>query len=398
MILGGSYLQIPAIKKALALGHEVIVLDYNPDAPGFKIPNVMHEIISTIDTPNIIKAAKEYKIDGIMTMATDMPMQSIAAVNEELNLKGITVDSALKSTNKLFMRQALLNKNVPIPKYFKVDSVDEFVSAIKELDGLGFKAISKPADSSGSRGIHLIESFNYHKLEEIFNYSIRYSKSGYLLVEEYMEGPEVSVETISVDGENHIIQITDKMTTDAPYFIEIGHTQPSQLPKEYINQIKNITNQAINAVGISNGPTHTEVKVTKGGPKIVEIGARLGGDFITSDLTPLSTGVDMVEACIKIALSEEPDLEIKWEKASAIRFIKSDLGKIIDIQGLDEALACEAVIQVHMDKNIGDKVSKVKSSNDRVGYVITQAATANEAARFAELAIKKIKISIDEEN
>ena len=120
MILGASILQVPAIEKAKSMGLTVIAVDMNPDAVGFKIPGVMKEMISTIDTPAILEAAKRHQIDGIMTLASDMPMQSVAAVSHEMGLVGISQDTALKATNKAFMRDALKGAGVPIPLYYRV--------------------------------------------------------------------------------------------------------------------------------------------------------------------------------------------------------------------------------------------------------------------------------------
>ena len=120
MILGASILQVPAIEEAKSMGLTVIAVDMNPDAVGFKIAGVVKEIISTIDTPAILEAAKRHQIDGIMTLASDMPMQSVAVVSREMGLAGISEDTALKATNKAFMRDALKEAGVPVPLFFRV--------------------------------------------------------------------------------------------------------------------------------------------------------------------------------------------------------------------------------------------------------------------------------------
>ena len=119
MILGAGLLQLPAIETARKMELEVIAVDMNPEAVGFKVPGVIKEVISTIDTPAIVESAKKHHIDGIMTLATDMPMQSVAAVCHEMGLIGISEDTALKATNKAFMRDALKESGVPVPLYFR---------------------------------------------------------------------------------------------------------------------------------------------------------------------------------------------------------------------------------------------------------------------------------------
>lgn len=395
MILGASVLQLPAIEQAKKMGLNVIVVDMNPNAVGFKVEGITKEIISTIDIPAIIKAAKRHKIDGIMTLATDMPMQAVAAVAKELNLVGITSDTAFKATNKVAMREALKAAGVPIPQFYRVSTKSEYFSAVERIKKIGCRCIIKPADNSGSRGINLLKDFEINTLEKAYEYSKQYSRSGDLMVEEYMEGPEVSVETLSVDGECHVIQITDKLTTEAPYFVEMGHSQPSQHSEEMKKKIAKVAVAANHAIGIENGPSHTEIKVTKDGAKIVEIGARLGGDNITSYLVPLSTGVNMVECCIDIALGEKPDLERKYDKASAIRYFEIEYGTIKRISGIEEALRIPGVQQVFVVHDVGEKMNGIKSSGDRAGFIIAQADTREKAIEACVKANEKVRIEVE---
>ena len=195
-------------------------------------------------------------------------------------------------------------------------------------------------------------------MDAAYEYTVKYSRGGEIVVEEFMEGPEVSVETLAVDGEVHVIQITDKLTTGAPYFVEMGHSQPSQLKEEIQEEIKEVAIAANNTIGIKNGPSHTEIKVTKDGPKIVELGARLGGDCITTHLVPLSTGVNMVECSIRCALGEKPDLEPKWSKGSAIMYLKTETGTVKDIKGIEEAEAILGVKQVSIVHGVGELVGE----------------------------------------
>lgn len=395
MILGASILQLPAIKKAKEMGLEVVVVDMNPAAIGFKEKNIKCEVISTIDTEKILEAARKHKIDGIMTLASDMPMRSVAKVSKEMKLIGIDEDTALRTTNKALMRECLFKNGIPVPEFFKVNSKNEFIDIIEYFKKKKMSCIIKPVDNSGSRGVDLISNFtNMDFINKSFEYSKKYSRNGDIIVEEYMEGPEVSVETLSINGICNVIQITDKLTTGAPYFVEIGHNEPSMLNEEIKKEIAKVASAAVNAVGIKNGPSHTEIKVTKNGPKIVEIGARLGGDNITTHLVPLSTGIDMVKCCIQIALGEKVDLKAKISKGSAIRYFKTELGEIEDIEGIEEAKKINGIQQISLIYNIGEKIKSIQNSTDRAGFVIAQAATPEEAIKTCENALKKIKIKV----
>ncbi len=391
MILGASILQLPAIRKAKEMGLEVVAVDRDEHAVGFACADIPL-VISTLDIPRVVDAAKEYRISGAMTLASDMPMRTIAALVKELGIPGIDEQTAIRATNKAEMRRCLKEHSVPIPAFFIARNYEEYLEAVQRL---GSAAIVKPADNSGSRGVFLIRDAHDNKQVEMgFLHSKAYSRSGDIVVEEYMSGHEVSVETLSMRGDVHILQITDKLTTGAPHFVEMGHSQPSCLSAESITKVKKVAADAVIAVGIRNGPSHTEIMVTNDGPKIVELGARLGGDCITTHLVPLSTGVDMVECCIRIALGEEADFTPRFAMGSAIRYFPSHAGALTAVEGLDMARAVDGVRQVSIVKYEGDTLSDVSSSTDRIGFVIAQAETVSNAVSICHRAMEKVRIRI----
>ena len=392
MILGASILQLPAILKAKEMGLQVIAVDRDKNAIGFKSADICLEI-STLDMPAVVHAAKQYDIDGIVTLASDMPMRTVAAVAKEMNLVGISEDTALKATNKILMRECLKANNVPIPVFFRVNSYDTYDQVVRQFGG---KCIVKPADNSGSRGVFLINDVhNQELIQYAFEYSKKHSRSGEIIVEEYMKGPEVSVETLSVDGNVYVAAMTDKLTTGAPRFVEMGHSQPSNLQKDIREKTKKIAVAAVKAIGIKDGPAHTEVIVTIEGPKIVELGARLGGDNITTHLVPLSSGIDMVKCCIEIALGHKPNISSQFEKGSAIRYFQTRAGEIVHIDGIEKAERIHGVKQVSFSKKIGDYVGEIHNSTDRVGFVISQAENQNEAINICNQAQDLIEIGIE---
>lgn len=390
MILGASILQLPAILKAKEMGFQVIAVDMDKNAIGFKHADICLEI-STIDTPKVVEAAKKYKIDAVMTLASDMPMRTVAAIAAELDIVGISEETAINATNKARMRQRLFEYGVPTPEFYIVNSYEEYLLAIKNFTN---KFIVKPASNSGSRGVILVT--NRNEVQHAYEYSKNYSRNGEIVVEEYMEGPEVSVETLTIDGVTHVIAITDKLTTGSPNFVEMGHSQPSMLSEEVKDKIAEVAISAIKAIGIENGPSHTEVMVTKDGPKIVELGARLGGDNITTHLVPLSTGVDMVECCIKIALGDEPEIERKISRGAAIRYFETHPGRVRSINNIERAEHINGVNQICFVKNPGDYVGGIKNSSDRIGFVIAHDETAIKAIKICDLVALTIDITIDE--
>lgn len=393
MILGASILQLPAIEKALEMGLDVVAVDMNPNALGFGVPGVIKEVISTIDIPAVLEAAKRHGIHGIITLASDMPMRTVAAVAEEMGLVGISPDTAVKATNKAAMRQALEAHNVPIPRYCKVSDREAYLAAVAGFTG---PFMVKPADNSGSRGIIKVETpADAERVRAAYEYSRQHSRGGDVVVEEYMSGPEVSVETLTVEAKCHVIQITDKLTTGAPHFVEMGHTQPTAHDAETAEKIRQVAIAANRAVGITNGPSHTEIIVTQEGPKVVEIGARLGGDCITTHLVPLSTGVDMVECCIRIALGEQPELTHKVSQGSAIRYFSQTPGLVKAITGIEAARAMNGVRQVSIVHGVGERVGLIDSSGARMGFLITQGENAAEASTIAARALKIIHVTME---
>lgn len=391
MILGASILQKPAIDKAREMGLEVVAVDIDKDAVGFKTAD-MCLTISTIDIPNVVKAAREYRIDGVMTLASDMPMRTVAAVAKELGLAGIDMDAAIRATDKAAMRECLRAHRVPSPDFFKVRSRKEFVDAVRAFSGA---FIVKPTDNSGSRGVFLVrDAADRNAVEQAYRHSVEFSRSGDIIVEEYMEGPEVSVETISVAGEVHILQITDKLTTGAPYFVEMGHSQPTRLPSEVVGDIARVTKMAVSAIGIGDGPSHTEIKATKDGAKVVELGARLGGDCITTHLVPLSTGIDMVKCCIEIAMGGRADLTKRFDRGAAIRYLDSHDGVLKAIDGVEYARRAEGIADVQIVHGVGETVREIRGSNDRIGFVVSEGRDAQDAIRNAESAKSLIKLLI----
>jgi len=388
LILGASVLQLPAIKKAKEMGLYVGVADYNPQAVGIPYADEFFNV-STIDEESVYQAAKKFKTDGIMTLATDMPMRSVAYAAHKLGLAGISYDTAVKATDKGEMIKAFEAASIEHPWYFILPEPSELE---KVIDRITYPCISKPVDNAGSRGVMLIQSKN--ELEAAVQYSFSNGRKGGVIVEEYLQGNEVSVEVMVVNGIVNILQVTDKLTTGAPHFVEMGHSQPSRLGEENVNAIKDLAARAVRSVEINNSPVHVEIMLVKNGPRMIELGARMGGDCIATHLVPLSTGIDMVRATIDIALGNEPDITPKFEKGSAIRYMKEKHGIIKAISGIDTAEKMDDVQQITLVKTVGDTVGEIGSSVDRIGYVIARSADVVAAIKCCEKAMEKIRIMV----
>ncbi|MBQ8689485.1 MAG: ATP-grasp domain-containing protein [Clostridia bacterium] len=389
LIIGASILQLPAIKRAKELGFYVAVADYNPSAVGISYADEYFNV-STIDIEGVTEVARAFRPDGIMTLATDMPMRSIAAACSALGLHGISMDTAIKSTDKGEMIKAFAEGGVEHPWFFIAKDRAEF-DTVKQ--SVSFPAVMKPTDNSGSRGVALVN--NLDELEDAYSYSEDASRSGAVIIEEYMRGDEVSVEIMVNGGTPYVLAVTDKLTTGAPHFVEMGHSQPSRLAPEAVEKIKDLACRAVLSVGITSGPAHVEIMNTASGPKMVELGARMGGDCITTHLVPLSTGVDMIEATIRTSCGQAPDITPKFQRGSAIRYFEVPAGKIVGISGVDEARMLNGVREVSLVKGIGDTVGSIGSSTDRVGFVIADGDSADAAVKACEAALGLVKFEIE---
>lgn len=388
MIIGASILQLPAIRRAKELGFYVGVADYNPNAVG--IPEADEYFnVSTIDVDGVVKAAEEFKPDGIMTLATDMPMRAVAKACEVCGLPGISYDTAVKATDKGEMIKAFEAAGVEHPWYCVVPS-PEYLDAA--ADSISYPCIMKPTDNAGSRGVVLCRSRDELKSE--YAYTRNESRGGAVIIEEFLRGPEFSVEIMVVDGISHVLQITDKLTTGEPHFVEMGHSQPTMRNKEERAGIGDLACRAVKAVGIDTGPAHVEIILTEEGPKMVELGARMGGDCITTHLVPLSTGIDMVGSAIRLACGEKIDIERKFSKGAAIRYLDAHSGTIKSIEGVDEAKKIPCIKEVSMVRQPGETIGEIGNSTDRIGFVIAQCETAEEAVDVCNKAISVIRIDV----
>ena len=413
MILGASALQVPAVEKAKALGYQVILVDYDENAVGFALADEKL-VVSTLDQEEVYRQALIYEPDVVLTSTSDGPVRTAAYVNEKLGKRpDLSYENALCATIKDKMRDRLKKCGVPIPEYYVAVDYEGFSDAVDRLDGY---CIVKPADNAGSRGVVLLEcrSLRMGKQEQArrfaayadqfselkkktYEYSKSNSRNGTVLVEEFMQGAEVSVEAMVVEGQPHILSITDKYITPPPYFVELAHCEPSRLDPQTQEEIRRVAEQAIKAIGIENAPAHVEIKVTEEGPKVVELAARLGGDFITSKLVPLSTGIDMVGASVLLATGEAPDLTPKRQRGAAIHFLhapEASEGVLAGITVPEMLYKEEGVEEIVIYKKPGDAVCGTHSSNDRLGHVITVGEAAEEAMRRGEQILSQIRVEI----
>ena len=390
MVLAAGLLQIPVIKKAREMGYYVIAVDDDPNAPGMALADKAIVPGGLMDEEKLVAIAKEEYIDGVIHPCSEVAMNVMGRINDEMGLNGVSKETAIRATNKHLMREAFERYGAPSPKSYCTDNVEE---GYKLFLSIGGKAILKPSRNSGSRGIAEIEpGLSYKEFVPLFERSKSESRDASVMIEQFVEGPEFSVEIIVWDKKVNVLQVTDKKTTEAPYFVELGHNQPSLFPEPIVEAVMRAAVMGVKALAVNNCACHAEVKVQDGQAYIMEIGARLGGDFISTELTHLSTGIDMVAAAIDVALGIEPNLEpIAEPQGVAIRYFTPKPGVVKKIEN-EAALKQSEVYDAEIYVKPGDTVKEVKSSLDRSGHVIVTAPTAKEAINIAEGLTSSVKI------
>lgn len=389
MVLAAGILQIPVIKKAKEMGYYVIATDGDPNACGLKYADKAI-CVNITSEEDMLRVAREEQIDGVIHPCSEVSMNVMGRINDELGLSGISREQALRATNKHLMREAFERGGAPSPKSFCTDNVDEAWDIFcNKLEGVN--AILKPSRNSGSRGIAKItRGISKEEFMTLFNRSMNESRDKSVMIEQFIEGPEFSVEIIVWNNNVNVLTVTDKKTTEAPYFVELGHNQPSVFSVEIVERIKEAAVAGVKALGVNNCACHAEIKVQNGKAYIMEIGARLGGDFISTELTHLSTGIDMVAAAIDCALGIEPCLDPKEEKHGVcIRYFCPKPGKLISISNT-EALNNPHVYDAEIYHQPGDMISEVTSSLCRSGHVIVTEENAQKAIALADKLINEV--------
>jgi biotin carboxylase len=313
VVIGANEYQDPLIIKAKEKGYETHVFAWEQGAVGRKDADYFYPV-SIIEKDKILEECQKIHPVGIASIGSDLAMLTVNYVADRLGLPANSLECTSLSTNKYLMRKAFENGGDPSPRYALSGEVDR-------IDTFRYPLIVKPTDRSGSRGVTRVERTDEFKkaIEDASGYSFDHKA----IVEEFIEGKEYSVEFISYQGQHHFLTMTEKFTTGAPHFIETGHHEPAQVSGEVLERVKQVVTHALNTLKVTTGASHSEVMINGSGEvTIVEIGARMGGDCIGSDLVYLSTGLDFVGMVVDISCGNEPDMSIKRDpRPVSIHFI-----------------------------------------------------------------------------
>lgn len=368
-IIGANEFQNPLILAAKEMGYTTHVFAWQAGDVGEKTADYFYPV-SIVELDRILNICRKLDLAGIVSIGSDLASITVNYVAEKLGLTGNGMDSAQVATNKHRMRLAFEKAGLPSCRSRLVGSPEE-----AEALALPYPVIVKPTDRSGSRGIFKVTEDG--QLRHALELAMAHSFEKKALVEEFAQGREYSIEYISWQGQHHFLACTEKFTTGAPLFVETGHLQPPlHMTEETLAEIQALVPRVLDCLGVRFGASHTELKIDeKGGIKLIECGARMGGDCIGSDLVQISRGVDFVKGCVDVACGRAPMLTPAHEgRVAAIRFIFSqrDLDSLTYIQSHYPQALCHVSDILPLDGR------EISDSSTRYGFFILSAATMAE--------------------
>jgi len=395
-LVGGGREAVAGVERARALGCHVVVSDRDPDAPACRAAD--HAVAaSTYDADATLAAARRYAercrpLDGVLCVATDVPV-TVATVAEDLGLPGVSVASARLATDKLAMKERFRRDRVPIPWFAPVASGAE----LRKLAAGGAPLIVKPADSRGARGV--LRLSRGVDPEAAFETARSHSPTGRVLVERFLTGPQVSTESLVMDGVAFTVGFADRnyelLDRHAPHVIENGGQLPSALPEPVQAEIRDLVGRAAASLGIRDGVVKGDIVVHEGRAYVIELAARLSGGYFCTHEIPLSTGVDLLGCAIRQALGERvapAELAPRRRRPVVQRYWFPRPGRVVAVRGTEPVARRPGIEYLELFVRPGDRVGPVHSHPDRAGVVIASGDTAEAARAAAERAVADVAI------
>ena len=387
LVLGAGPAQLGLLAAARERDLFVIALDRDPAAPGFRYAD-RRAIISTEDEQGIERLASAESVEGIIAPGIDWPVGIAARVAEKMGLPHpISAAVANLAVSKQKQREALATAGVPQPAWHMVSQVEE---------GLPVPSVVKAPDRQGQKGLTLVRSAA--ELPDAIARAIEESRSGSAIVEELVDGPEVTVNAFSLRGDYHPLTVTDRLTAEPPAFgVALAHVWPSEAE----GRAAKIAEAAVKALGIENGPTYTQLRIGPKGPQVIEVAARLGGGH-DAELAHLALGVDLNGLALQAALGEplwsaalQPTPEVG---GAVVRFLVPPEGVLEEVEGTDEARAVGGVQDVRIYREPGHVFGPFLRGADRAGAVLAVGDSREEALKRADEASRLIRFEIAAES
>ena len=352
--------------------------------------NILEELL-----PHVHQAGAEHPFDAFLTLA-EYDVVVAAEVAVLLGLPTVSVDGVATARNKALMRRRCAELGVAIPAFRTVQTPAEAAAAAAEI---GLPCVVKPADETSSADVRLVETAeqaaeHVELIRSRVENTRGQSRYHELMVEEYLTGPEVSVEVLADGDRYEVLGVTDKSVIGQGYFVELAHSFPSSLPDKMVRAIGDLAVEALRACGFDLGMAHVEIKVTESGPKLIEINPRPAGGKITY-LADRALGIKSLELVARQYLGQPLPARVVPEHpvaGAAIRYLIARPGRVVSVSGQERAAALPGVEEVVVKPKPGAVLREPRRNGDRAGHVLVIAETAQLAARTAEAAVKEIDI------
>ena len=423
LILGAGLMQRPAILAARHLGFCSVVVDANPDAACVPMADEFSPV-DLKDRDALLRLARSLRnLRGVFTAGTDFSA-SVSFVAEELGLPAHSFESALNASDKARMRSCFEKSGVPSPKFTEITGGSprpESQSALSYA-GADYPKVVKPCDNMGGRGCRLARS--RAEFESSLARALANSRTGRAIVEDYMDGSEFSIDAVVFDGTLTVTGFADRHIFYPPYFIEMGHSLPSEAGRDIKNELIATFALGVKALGLSCGVAKADIKYTADGPMIGEIAARLSGGYMSGWTFPYSSGMNLTEEAMRVALGLAPEylisnrVSLPWQPHESVKGksrpfdlyeIQSTIvcaerawisipGKIAGIYGLDEARQVYGVRDVLPRAAEGDTVVFPRNNVEKCGNVIAAGINHGQAYKSAEDAVSEITLRLEPRN
>jgi len=383
LVLGAGPAQLGLLRAARERGVFVIACDRDPDAMGFEFAD-RRAIVSAEDEAAVGMLAKAERVDGLIAPGIDWPVAIAARVAARLGLPHpITPDAAVRSVSKQRQRECLGEHGVPQPEWRVTRG---------ETAGAPVPCVVKPADRQGHRGLTLVREPD--ELGEAVALAVSESRSGVALVEELVEGPEVTVNAFSLDGQFYPLTVTDRLVAEPPAFgVAVAHAWPSD---ENVDRAVEVVRSAVEALGIAGGPTYTQVRLAPNGPRVMEVAARLGGGH-DAELCQVALEIDLNGLAISAALGEEVEVAsnpVAATGGACVRFLVPPEGTLESVEGLDEATHIQGVVEARVYRRPGFRFGPFRRGSDRAGFVLAVGDSKKDALARADRAAALIRFEM----
>jgi biotin carboxylase len=386
--LGAGELMKHSIRQIQAIGHRVYAVDKNPDAPAFSIADGFAPI-DLVDVDSITSYAREIGADVILAV-NEAGVLTAAYTSQRLGLPNLAPDVALKALDKGLMRLAWREANLSQPDFIIVDDAAKIADAAQKI---GFPLIIKPTMNWGSRGISRVDTPD--DLAWSVEFAAKNQRSGNFIIEQCIDGTEMTIEGLVQDGFVSILAKSDKEHQPHPRFrVAMGLNYPAKFPEAILQQTDELIINAAKALGLDNCALHAEAMVLDGCVYLVEMGARPGGGHIFGQIVEAASGVCMPQALTQILLGENVDIRPKFQRGSVYRFFAPPPGIFQSAEGVAAARQLEGVLDFGFHMQPGTVVNAIEGDADRPGYCVTTAATREAAMALADKAVSMMRYTM----